>query len=109
MQRTSNESETNRRRENLALRTSLAYPLRKRIFLKDYAVLDEVLEEYPAIQAPLSKLAITNSLRHQFEKLFFGARSVAVSLAAFRAVIQLARKEISESEALKSLEGGRTR
>jgi hypothetical protein len=109
MQRTSNESEITRRRKNLALRTSLAYPIEKRIFMKDYAVLDEVLAEYPKVKTRLSNVAITRSFRCHLEKFLFGAREVVLSLTDFRVVIQLGRGEISESAALNHLEDGCSR
>jgi hypothetical protein len=87
----------------LALRTTLAYPASKTIFLKMYSVSDDVLAVYPNLKSLISTICQFGFFRSFFERQLFGDTDTCMPLHVFRIVIALGRQEIDELTASRLL------
>jgi hypothetical protein len=87
----------------VALRTALAYPANKTVWLKMYSVSDEVLAVYPSIKLITSTIYRFGFLRSFLERRLFGESDTVMPLYAFRIVMALGRKEIDELTASQLL------
>ena len=87
----------------LALRTALAYPASKTIWLKMFSVSDDVLAVHPNLKTLISTICQFGFFRSFCERQLFGDCDTVMSLHAFRIVIALGRREIDELTASRLL------
>jgi len=84
--------------EVIRLRTEWAYPTGRQIWLKDYYVIEDILDAYPALRGPLSRFSSATIWGKKIETVMFGASNLFLPLSVFRDVVAVGRQQLSEGE-----------
>ena len=97
------QSQTCAPQESLELRTCLAYPSDKRIYLKDYAITNDIFSVYPSVKREVQNLFTDRYLRLGVINKLFGNTDSPMPLPAFRIIVRLGRNELTEEQTILAL------